>query len=202
LRRTDGTPHQELPVSITKTEPMSEETYRQFALGDPQGQWELYRGQLREKPGMSVEHGGITDNLLAFLYDQLDRNEYRIRTTHARLRRSADTYYVPDIAVIPTPVVQALLEQPGGLDAYPEPLPLVVEIWSPSTGRYDINEKLPDYQARGDREIWIIHPYERTLTAWRRRPDGSYEEAVYSTGVVSPTALPGVEIDLATLFDA
>ena len=46
-------------MSITKTEPMSEETYRQFALGDPQGQWELYRGQLREKPGMSVEHGGV-----------------------------------------------------------------------------------------------------------------------------------------------
>ena len=96
-------------MSITKTEPMSEETYREFALGDPQGQWELYRGQLREKPGMSVEHGGIVDGLLAFLFEQLDRNEYRIRTNHARLGRSADTYYIPDIAVIPTSVVQALL---------------------------------------------------------------------------------------------
>lgn len=189
-------------MAITRTEPMSEEAYRQFALGDPQGQWELYRGQLREKPGMSVEHGGITDNVLAVLYGQLDRNEYRIRTTHARLRRSADTYYLPDIAVIPTPVVRALLEQPGSLDAYPEPLPLVVEIWSPSTGRYDINEKLPDYQARGDLEIWYVHPYERTLTAWRRLSDGSYEESIHREGVVTPTALPGVEIDLATLFDA
>ena len=187
-------------MSITKTEPMSEETYRRFALGDPQGQWELYRGQLREKPAMSVEHGGITDNLLAFLYDQLDRNEYRIRTTHARLRRSADTYYVPDIAVIPTPVVQTLLEQPGSLDAYPEPLPLVVEIWSPSTGRYDINEKLPDYQQRGDLEIWYVHPYERTLTAWRRRPDGAYTESVYREGIVRPESLPGVAIDLVALF--
>ena len=132
---------------------MSEEAYRQFALGDPSGQWELHHGQLREKPGMCVEHGGIMDSLLAFLYGQLDRNEYRIRTTHARLRRSAETYYVPDIAVIPTTVVQALLEQPGSLDAYAEPLPLVVEIWSPSTERYDINEKLPDYQERGDLEI-------------------------------------------------
>jgi Uma2 family endonuclease len=187
-------------VSITKTEPMSEEAYRQFALGDPQGQWELYRGQLREKPGMSVEHGGITDNVLAFLYDQLDRNEYRIRTTHARLRRSADTYYIPDIAVIPTPVVQALLEQPGSLDAYPEPLPLVVEIWSPSMGRYDINEKLPDYQQRGDLEIWYVHPYERTLTAWRRQSQGIYTETVYRGGIVRPESLPGVAIDLDALF--
>jgi Uma2 family endonuclease len=200
LRRTAVTPRQEQPVSITKTEFMSEETYREFALGDPQGQWELSRGQLREKPEMSVEHGGIMDSLLAFLYGQLDRNEYRIRTTHARLRRSADTYYVPDIAVIPTPVVQALLEQPGSLDAYPEPLPLVVEIWSPSTGRYDINEKLPDYQARGDLEIWYVHPYERTLTARRRRLDGSYTESVYRGGIVRPESLTGVEIDLDAPF--
>ena len=187
-------------MSITKTEPMSEETYREFALGDPQGQWELYRGQLREKPGMSVEHGGVMDNLLAFLYEQLDRNEYRIRTNHARLRRSADTYYIPDIAVIPTPVVQTLLEQPGDLDAYPEPLPLVVEIWSPSTGRYDINEKLPDYQQRGDLEIWYVHPYERTLTAWSRQPQGIYTKTVYRGGMVHPDSLPGVEIDLDALF--
>ena len=105
-------------MSITKTEPMSEETYRQFALGDPQGQWELHHGQLREKPGMSVEHGGVMDASGGVAPNQLDRNEYRVRATHARLRRSADTYYVPDIAVIPTAVVQALLEHPGSLDAY------------------------------------------------------------------------------------
>jgi Uma2 family endonuclease len=199
-RRTAGASPQELAVSIAKTETMSEEAYRQFALGDPQGQWELYRGQLREKPGMSVEHGDVTSNLLAFLYGQLDRNEYRIRTTHARLRRSADTYYIPDIVVIPNPIVQALLERPGSLDAYPEPLPLVVEIWSPSTGRYDINEKLPDYQERGDLEIWYVHPYERSLTAWRRQPDGSYTESVYRGGIVRPESLPGVAIDLDALF--
>ncbi len=187
-------------MSITKTEPMSEEAYRQFALGDPQGQWELYRGQLREKPGMSVEHGGVRDNLLAFLYEQLDRNEYRIRTNHARLRRSADTFYVPDITVIPTSVVQALLEQPGNLDAYPESLALVVEIWSPTTGGYDINEKLPDYQQRGDLEIWYVHPYERTLTAWRRRPNGMYSESVYPGGIVHSESLSGVAIDLDALF--
>jgi Uma2 family endonuclease len=187
-------------VSITKTEPISEETYRQFALGDPQGQWELYRGQLREKPGMSVEHGSVMMLLVEWLLNQLDRNEYLVRAHHARVRRSADTYYIPDIAVIPTPVVQALLDQPGSLDAYPEPLPLVVEIWSPSTGRYDIYEKLPDYQQRGDLEIWYVHPYERTLTAWRRRPDGAYTESVYRGGIAPPESLPGVAIDLDALF--
>ena len=189
-------------MSITKTERVSEETYRRFALSDPQGQWELCNGQLREKPGMSVEHGDVMMVLAALIHNQLDRNEYHVRAGHARLRRSADTYYVPDIAVIPTAFVQALLDQPGSLDAYPEPLPLVVEIWSPSKGQYDINEKLPDYQARGDLEIWYVHPYERTLTTWRRQSQGTYTETVYGGGNVRPESLPGVVINLATLFDA
>ena len=188
-------------MALTSTKYMTEAEYRRFALGDKAGLWELVRGQLREKPGMSVEHGGVIMQLIELLLAQLDRNEYRLRTTHARLRRSADTYYVPDLVVIPTASVLALLEHPNSLDAYPEPLPLVVEVWSPSTGRYDINEKLPDYQARGDLEIWYIHPYERTLTAWRRQPDGSYTETVFRGGTVRAESVPGVAIDLNTLFE-
>jgi Uma2 family endonuclease len=95
---------------------------------------------------------------------------------------------------------QALLEQPRALDAYAEPLPLVVEIWSPSTGDYDIAGKIPAYQQRGDAEIWFIHPEQRTLTAWRRNPDGDYDETVYRGGLVHPHSLPGVVVDLDALF--
>jgi Uma2 family endonuclease len=180
---------------------MTEEEYRAFALGDRSGQWELVRGELREKPGMSVEHGGVMMTLAAGLYNQLDPKQCAVRVSHARLRRSADTYYVPDIAVIPAPLERALLENPGSLDAYPEPLLLVIEIWSPSTGRYDIREKLPDYQARDDREIWYVHPYERTITVWRRMPNGSYAESVHRGGELRPESLPGVVFDLDMLFN-
>jgi Uma2 family endonuclease len=185
-------------MALTKTDHVSEATYRELALGHKL--LELHRGQLREKPGMSVEHGAVADHLLAQLYGQLDRGKYRIRSNFAKLRRSADTYYIPDVAVIPVAFEQALLANPRSLDAYGEPLPLVVEIWSPSTGNYDIREKLPDYQQRGDLEIWYIHPYERTLTVWRRQPDGTYAETVYGDGIVQPASLPGVAIDLAALF--
>ena len=87
------------------------------------------------------------------------------------------------------------------LEVYDQPLPLVVEVWSRSTGDYDVEEKLAVYQQRGDLEIWRIHPYERTLTAWRRQPDGSFEQSVHHDGIISPAALPSVEIDLAALFD-
>ena len=185
-------------MATTTAVPVSEETYREIALGDPK--WELHCGQLREKPGMSVEHGHVIDRLQRQLYLQLDPGEHTLRTNHARLRLSADTYYVPDIVIVPTGLELALRERPGSLDAYPESLPLVIEVWSPSTGGYDINEKLPDYQQRGDREIWFVHPYEHTLTAWRRSPDGSYAKAVYRNGMVRADFLPSVAIDLEALL--
>ena len=88
-----------------------------------------------------------------------------------------------------------------GLEFYDAALPLVVEIWSPSTGGYDVNVKLAEYQRRGDAEIWLVHPYDRTVTAWRRQPEGTYAESLHTSGVIEPIALPGVRIDLDTFFD-
>jgi len=68
-------------------------------------------------------------------------------------------------------------------------------------GGYDVDAKLAVYQQRGDLEIWRIHPYERTLTSWRRQPDGSYEESIHRGGTISPVALTGVAIDLDALLD-
>jgi Uma2 family endonuclease len=115
------------------------------------------------------------------------------------VRHSAENYYIPDVFVIPFDKVRAHLGT-SKLEWYTAPLPLVVEIWSPSTGEYDVETKLHQDQQRGDLEIWRIHPYEHTLTTWRRQPDGSYAESVISGGTVQPIALPGVTIDLDQLF--
>jgi Uma2 family endonuclease len=77
---------------------------------------------------------------------------------------------------------------------------LVVEVWSPSTGGYDIEAKLTEYQLRGDLEIWRVHPFERTVTTWIRQLDSGYLETLHGSGVVRPVVLPGVAIDLDALF--
>jgi Uma2 family endonuclease len=187
-------------MAVVQTEIVSEEEYRRLALDDPQGQLELYRGQLREKPWMTARHGDVMMRLTEQLLLQLDRKEFHVRVQHARLRVSSDTYYVPDIAVIPTGMARALLERATELDAYPAPLPLIIEIWSPSTGDFDLIAKLPDYQRRGDFEIWFVHPQERTLRAWRKMSDGSYEETVYRDGIADAAALPEFAIDVGELF--
>jgi Uma2 family endonuclease len=134
------------------------------------------------------------------LFTQIDDSTYQIRVQHARLRISSDTYFIPDIAIVPNDLIAPMRRHPVTLDAYSDPLPLVIEIWSPSTGTYDMTEKLTAYQQRGDQEIWSVHPYARTLTSWARQADGSYDEVVRLTGLAEPSSLAGVAIDIDLLF--
>jgi Uma2 family endonuclease len=179
---------------------ISGEAYERLALAEPDRKWELRDGVLREKPGMTAAHNELAVTLGYMLLSQLDRAAYRVRIDAGRLQRPASTYFIPDVFVVPAAYVIPLIDQHDVLEVYDQPLPLVVEVWSRSTGDYDVAEKIAVYQLRGDLEIWRIHPYERTLTAWRRLPDGSYDETIHHEGAVRPTALPGVEIDLAALF--
>lgn len=178
---------------------ISEAEYEQIVLAEPVEKWELVEGQLREKPGMSWDHSRIVMMLGYLILRQLDLRQFFV-FYESRVRRSQGTIFLPDIMVVPTEFGQEFAGRPI-LAIFSQPLPLVVEVWSPSTGDYDVDTKLPEYQQRGDLEIWRIHPYDKTLTIWRRQSDGTYDETVYREGVVTPTALPGVAIHLADLFD-
>ena len=179
---------------------VSSKTFEQLVLEDSDRHWELHHGRLVEKPAMTWEHNITARNLIADLSAQFNRGAYQVAGNAGHVSRPEESYYIPDVFVIPRDMPRRL-RQPRRMEAYPEPLPLVVEIWSPSTGAYDVDGKLPEYQQRGDREIWRIHPYERTLIAWRRQPDGSYTETLFTEGSIEPVALPDVRIDLASLFD-
>ncbi len=178
---------------------ISEQEYRELALNDTDHIWELWDGVPREKPLMSMKHDDVAFYLGHLLQIQLDRSVYRVNVNGNRTRLSPRSYYVPDVIVIPVVYQQPF--DPRTFGAYTEPLPLVVEVWSLSTGDYDVATKLPSYRERGDAEIWFIHPYERTLTAWRKQPDGSYAEEMYRGGIIPVASLPGVAIDFDALLD-
>ena len=188
-------------MAATDTTLVSEETYRRLALQDPRVPWELHRGRLREKPEMTFAHSQLWFRLGIELDRQLDPKEFVVGVNGGRVRRSAANFYILDVFVPPMELTGPLRNRSDVLEVYEEPLPLVVEVWSPSTGDYDVNEKLVEYQNRGDREIWLLHPYDRMLTTWQRQPDGSYARTVHHGGLVRPAHLPGVVIDLDALFE-
>lgn len=180
---------------------ISEQEYRELALHGTDHLWELWDGVPVEKPSMSMRHDNTSFRLGHFLQSQLDWREFRVNVNGGKARRSARTYFIPDVVVIPAAFQMPFEHDPRAFNAFAEPLPFVAEIWSRTTGDYDIAAKLPAYRERGDLEIWYLHPYERTLTVWRRQPDGRYREETYTGGIVPVASLPGVSIDLDALLD-
>jgi len=148
---------------------------------------------------MTAEHNDIASLLTFELQRQLPLADFTVRMNSTRARLPGGTNFVPDVIVIPTALILAA-RGTGNLEAYVEPLPLVVEVWSPSTGDYDVTDKLAGYRSRGDAEIWLIHPRTRVLTSWIREADGGYEERAISSGEILPVALPGVRVRLESLF--
>src|SRR5215207_1991324 len=179
---------------------ISKEAYQRFVLSGVEGSWKLHDGRLVEKPGRTFRHGQIPMLLGHLLLSQLDHAQFQV-VAELCGRRSSATVFVPDLVVVPTSYSEEIRNRPV-LAIFSDPLPLVVEVWSPSTGDFDVDAKVPVYQQRGDLEIWRIHPYDRTLTSWQRQPDGSYLETIHDDGIIMPVALPGVEINLDELFGA
>lgn len=173
-------------------------TYERLVAEDPAFEdVELFDGIPVEKPAMSWFHGDLGLELTFVLRLQVDPLSYRLRSNHARLALpGSDNYYIPDLALIFNNPPPSLRE----LDLHREPVPLVVEIWSPKTGSYDAAVKLPGYRLRGDAEVWWLDLRDPSLTRWLRRPDGGYDEEVHRAGVVELAAVTGVKVDLDALF--
>lgn len=178
---------------------VSEHEFRRRSLLEP-NEWEFYDGRLYRKQPMTFAHNDLAVLVGHTLLQQLVWDDWVVRIDAGLVRRSASRYYIPDVMVIPRVEAERLFPDPNTWEVYSDPIALVVEVWSPSTGAIDRSDKLRDYQRRGDFEIWLLHPIERTLRAWVRQDGGSYRETLYSRGLVVPSFLPGVSIDLDELF--
>ena len=179
--------------------PVTAATFERLALEDEDGQWELVCGRPRRKPDMSYPHNEAGTALGFTIWSQLDQDRYRIRVNAGHAKRGDTNYFIPDVMALPYEDTVPFHES-RALETYETPLPFVAEVWSPSTAEYDVDEKFPEYVRRGDLEIWRVHPYDKTITAWRRQPDGSYSETLHTSGAVPVESLPGVSVVLESLF--
>jgi Uma2 family endonuclease len=130
---------------------MTREEFEQLVLDDPDRPWVIIRGQLREKPAMSIAHNHGSLELYHLLRMELDRNRYLVSVNFARLHNPYDTYVIPDVVVIPVDLTTGFRTRPRSVEIYVDPVPLVAEYLSPSTGKYDVEGKLEAYKERGDR---------------------------------------------------
>jgi Uma2 family endonuclease len=171
-------------------------TYERLAVLEEHKLTELWDGVPVEKPVMRQGHGDAMVFLALALGPQLDLGHVRLRVNHTKLAIPGGNYFIPDVAIVPAPAIGV----PDAADLFHVPAFLVVESWSPSTGACDARVKIPGYKARGDAEIWRVHPIERSVVRWVRQPDGRYDETLVTSGRIGLAALPGVAVDLADVF--
>ena len=92
----------------------------------------------------------------------------------------------------------------GTDNRFDDPPPLVVEVRSPSTWRYDIGTKLRNYEASGVAEVWLIDTAADVVLVYRRATTDSahfdIELELTASETLSTPLIPGWDIDLAGLF--
>ena len=178
---------------------IDEATFLALAASDPEARWELWDGVPQARPAMSVEHNRAAVKLIVMLDPQLDPDRWELRSQAGYVRWSERNAFIPDLMILPRALGDAQYAS-GSVERYADPGPLVVEIRSPSTGEYDRGVKLAAYKARGDAEVWLLHPAAGFLQRWVRQPEGGYVESVHERGTIALAALPGVSVDLDALF--
>jgi Uma2 family endonuclease len=104
----------------------------------------------------------------------------------------------PDVVVVCDP---SKLDERGCLGA-PD---MVVEVLSPATPKYDLNEKYNLYEASGIKEYWVIAPKDKSVMVNLLQDNGKYAETLYDTTIDGPalipvTTLPGLKLDTEDIF--
>jgi Uma2 family endonuclease len=101
----------------------------------------------------------------------------------------------PDIVVV---CDQSKLDTKGCLGA-PD---LVMEILSPSSFLYDLNDKLHIYESAGVKEYWIVNPETCYIKIFHLQKNGKYDNGtIYKSGnKTSSRILKGFNLDIDELF--
>lgn len=140
-------------------------------------------------------HARITANLVQLL-DQAVRDKRPCRALPAAGVRIAEgppgEVYVPDVLVTCEPIDERVLfEAPR----------LVVEILSPSTGRYDRLTKLPIYGRLGSvEEIWLVGSTQRLVQLYERLESGWHAGLPLIGKAAFPSRVLGVAVALDEVY--
>jgi Uma2 family endonuclease len=160
---------------------------------------ELIDGTLyvREPPAPSPSHQGIVLGLGRQIDTALKDKPWRVYVApfDVRLPKSAEQDDEVDTVVQPDVLIVCDLQKIDGRGMRGAP-DWVAEVLSPRTARHDQLVKLPVYERAGVREVWLVHPIDRTLAVYELEA-GRYGRAsiLELKGKTQITAVPGVTID-------
>jgi Uma2 family endonuclease len=152
---------------------------------------------VREPPAPSPSHQGIVVGLCHQVNTALKDKPYRVYVApfDVRLPKCAEQDDQVDTVVQPDVLIVCDLQKidARGMRGAPD---WVAEVLSPYTSSHDQVVKLPAYERAGVREVWLVHPIDRTLAIYQLEA-GRYGRAsiLELKGKARIAAVPGITID-------
>jgi len=159
---------------------------------------EYVGGEIFAMAGGSVEHSALATALLGLMFAHLRGGPCRPHGSDLQLRiRSADVATYADAVVICDPV-----ERDPDSPAHVMNPRVVVEVLSPTTERYDREQKRLYYQQLDSlREYVLVAQDRRRVEVWRRRGEG-WEHTTFEAGAKALLASIDYQLDVDELYDA
>lgn len=159
---------------------------------------EYVAGEIFAMAGGSVEHSALASALLGLLFAHLRGSSCRPHGADLRISiRAAEVATYADVAVVCDPSER----DPESPTHVTNPR-VVVEVLSPSTERYDREQKRLYYQQLDALQEYVLVAQDRRrVEVWRRGGDG-WSHSVHEAGGKAVLASIGYELDVDELYDA
>ena len=161
---------------------------------------ELIRGVLCESIPPGVDHAQIAAEFCGELRNFVKpRRLGRVLAGDpgVKVERDPDTVRAPDVAFISASRLPLAQRNPGYSEVMPE---LVVEVKSPSDGRWAVYDKAQMWLRHGVLLVWVVYPEDRTVEAHHANQGVVlYREDEELDGM---DVLPGFTCAVRPLFEA
>ena len=181
-------------------------TYADYLTWTDDVRRELIEGFIKLFPALRRIHAEVSKNIYRRLDFIVAKNKGECNVYYApfdvRFPKNGETsdnkiYTVvqPDICVICDP---SKLDERGCCGA-PD---MIVEIFSPKTGKRDLHEKFMLYEEHGVKEYWIVHPGDKTIQIFLLQDHGKYNDGTFYEfeGKVPVHVFDDYLIDLDDIF--
>lgn len=178
-----------------KTEFVSVEDYLLFE-ESAQSRSEYIDGWVRAMSGGSVRHNQVKVNCTYHLMRQLKGRPCRPFDSDMklRIRGQSSRFYYPDLQVV--------CESNSSIEHFQDLPALIIEVLSPSTRQYDLDEKLNAYLQINTLECYIIlEQHTPSAIVLRRMPQGFLRETYDGLEAVIKLPFLGVTLSLRDIND-
>jgi len=128
--------------------------------------YEYIKGELVPMPSPTMEHGGISSNIVILLGNYVRQHQLGKIYTAETTFRIVESGRKPDVAFVSKERIPENERQ-----ASPLPPDLAVEVVSPTDTVYGVLEKVLEYLEAGTKMVWVIEPIFKTVTVYRSPAD-------------------------------